>query len=240
MKPIKTVYVKDYKRNLSNVVSEPEDGYVEYPIYKLSMELLSFDEDMIQFWHPLAKIKEIDMKGRIFFTIDNLEFEVRNDREDERVIVVSTNYQTREYNKYTNVNNLNLFKEFQHSFMLQDFVDSVNGYENVDDNGIHFTIDDVYYSANYNLSIYNMHNADNVIHFKIQSDEFGSFFINFKEVNNGYEYIGIAYDDVEKWYTRDDTIDLDYEIEKLQSKRDLVNFIKFKLYDIFGVGNNSK
>lgn len=232
MKPTKIVYVKDYKRNLSNVVSEPEEGYVEYPIHKISMKVMSFHEELIHIWHPLAKVTRVKMEGVIFFRIDNLEFEVRDSKDDaDASVVISTDFQTKNFNRYTHINNLNLFKEFEHSFMLQDFVDSINGYENIDPNGVRFVISNVHYS--------NHRYNQKQLHIEIDSDEFEIFHINYLEVKDGYEYYGIGYPGVEMWYDYDTNIDLEKEIEREKRKLELVKFVTHKLYDIFGVGKRN-
>ena len=233
MKPTKKVYVKTYTRCLDDVKSEPTDGYKEYPIYKLPMELESFDEDMIGKWHPKIELQSIRINGAIFFNIANLDFKVEESHKLADTIEISTDFQIKKIDKGNMVNNLNLFKEFQDSFILQDFVDSIIGFNGiVDSNGIQWSIEDVYYSVRVA--------GDHRIHFVIQSDEFGEFLINYVKTDGGYKYIGVGFSGLEVWYDHHMNIDLENEIENLKLKLELVEFIRGKLYDIYGVGMESE
>lgn len=233
MKPKKIVYVKDYTRNLKDVVSDPADEYVEYPIYKLPMTLTSFGENEIQRWHPLIKIVDIDMKGIIRFKIRELEFEVENT--EGKMLRVQTDFETKKYNIGVMFNNLNLFKSFQSSFILQDFVNSIRGHAGTTPQGVQFEIEDVFFTQK--NSEHNIYLRSNILHIEVEyGNGLNELYMNYKEIPSGFEFIGISHSDYEVFYSLYDNINLDLEIQHLQKKRDIVEFIKFKLYDTFGIG----
>jgi len=233
MKPTKTVYVKNYTRCLDDVKSEPTDGYLEYPIYKIPMELLSFDEDVIQKWHPEIDTVSLQLNGAIYFQIKNVTFRVEESQKESDTIEIQTSFQTLKLSEGKLYNNLNLFKEFQKSFVLHDLSASLIDYENIDSNGIQFTISNVYYSSK--------DRQPNVLHVSIQSDQLSEFHLNYVERDDGtFEYIGIGYGGLEVWYDYDHNINLEREMRDLKLKIELVEFIKQKLYDIYGVGMETK
>lgn len=230
MEPSKIVYVKNYTRGLRDVTSEPTDGYLKYPIYKLPMELSSFDETVIERWHPLVKILEINMDGNIFFEIHGMEFRVRESQTEDQIMIISTSFQELKYNKGKMLNNLNLFQKFQKSFKIYELTHSLIGFSGEDSNYSNFEITNIHYSIKPT-------DRKNILHILIKSDGFADFHLNYMENDDGrYEYIGIGYGEVEVWYDYDYNIDLENQIEDLKLKIDLVEFIKDKLYDIYGIG----
>lgn len=228
MEPSKTVYVKNYTDELDDVKSAPDGTYFPYSIRKMPMELESFTEEKLEWFHPLATVSEISMAGRVFFTIKGLEFEVKYiDQPKLRGIIIRTDFEEFIFPVGKKVNNLNLFKRFKKSFKLQSYLNQVIGMEG----------SAAPYEIFYEISEYYFNKDKQQLFLRVDNDykHFSVIYLVYKVSDEGdFFFKGISYQGVETWIDFDTVIDLDFELEVMYDKKEFVTSVAQQLSQYFG------
>lgn len=204
MKKPKRVYVKNYTTEIDNVKSEPSEGYFPYTVLYLEPYLESFDSTEIELWHPKASVIDVNVNvGLIEFEIEGVKFHVSKST-DGKKIILETEYERKWLDCNSLYNNLNVFKEFKHSFIYTNLLRDLEGLECVI-NSKQFKVERFWYRYNHELSLA----------IKVRSENFNGI-LNYSSTFDGFKYEGISFDSVEIFYSSDELIDLDRRIAKTE------------------------
>jgi len=210
----KTVYVKNFTTGLNNVTSLM-DGEHEcvYPIYIITLIDNPFTKDNIKKWHPKAEY--LDGRALTSFKIGEVVFSVEDQGNH---IIIATEFEDYLYQKNIGLNTLSLFQKFGYSFFITNLRKQFDEGDFKYSNWVFETKDN---RKDYDL-VFELDRYSMVLKYKLTDD--------------GYEYIGTAYNGIETWSSWQHNIDFEQEIQWLKDKKEYAEKARKEIQKMCGFG----